>query len=96
MNIHSVIRHGNVTRIHLHPDFFSKNVHAMIPELKHINQTLQSLNSSIKVMHLLENQENNQNILPDLPAMPVCLFCQVNFHPSKSLNMGGRDWLINP
>ena len=37
----------------------------MILELKHINHTLQSLNSSIKVMHLLENQENNQNILQD-------------------------------
>ena len=44
----------------------------MIPELKHINHTLQSLNSSIKVMHLLENQENNQNILQDSPAMFVC------------------------
>ena len=64
-------------------------------ELKHINHTLQSLNSSIKVMHLLENQENNQNILQDSPAMHVCLFRQVNFHPSKSLNMGERDWLIN-
>ena len=41
----------------------------MILELKHINQTPQSLNSSIKVMHLLENQENNQNILQDSPAM---------------------------
>ena len=39
------------------------NVHAMILELKHINQTPQSLNSSIKVMHLLENQENNQNMV---------------------------------
>ena len=47
------------------------NVHAMILELKHINQTSQSLNSSIKVMHLLENQENNQNILQDSPAMFV-------------------------
>ena len=60
--------YGNVTRIHLHPD-----VHAMILELKHINQTPQSSNSSIKVMHLLENQENNQNILQDSPAMFVCL-----------------------
>ena len=47
------------------------NVHAMILELKHINQTSQSLNSSIKVMHLLKNQENNQNILQDSPAMFV-------------------------
>ena len=57
--------------------FFRKTlfryVHAMILELKHINHTLQSLNSSIKVMHLLENQENNQNILQYSPAMFVCL-----------------------
>ena len=62
--------------MHLHPDFFSKTlfsyVHAMILELKHIKQTPQSLISSIKVMHLLENQENNQNILQDSPAMFVC------------------------
>ena len=47
-------------------------VHAMILELKHIKQTAQSLISSIKVMHLLENEENNQNILQGSPAMFVC------------------------
>ena len=63
----------------------------MILELKHINQPPQSLNSSTKVIHLLENQENDRNSLKDSPT--ICLFCQVNFHPSKSLNMGGRVWL---
>ena len=61
-------------------------VHAMILEFKHINQTPQSLNSSIKVMHLLENQENAPYILQDSPP---CLFVFSSKFPSfKSLNMG--------
>ena len=47
-------------------------MHAMILELKHINQTPQPLNSSITVMHLLENQENDRNILQYSPAIFVC------------------------
>ena len=50
----------------------------MILELKHIKQTAQSLISSIKVMHLLENEENNQNILQDSPAMFVRFVKQIS------------------
>ena len=67
----------------------------MILELKNINHTLQYLNSSIKVMHAFVRKSRKQSKYPSRFARHVCLFCQVNFHPSKSLKMGERDWLIN-
>ena len=67
------------------------NVHAMILELKHINQTPQSLNKSDAFV----TKSRKQSKYPSRFARHVCLFCQANFHPSKSLNIGERDWLIN-
>ena len=63
-----------MTRIHLHPDF-SRKIETLTYQT---NSTI--LNSSMKVMHLLENQENDRNILQDS-------------RDRESLNIGGRDWL---